>query len=76
MIKDGYKQNFETILDAAANGDLALVECTDKEGRPVITICAIYVDEEGMYNTVPLAKMFDGNPYLELTRRRNLPTCW
>ena len=66
MIQEGYKLNFETLKQAAANGDLALVECADHEGRPVITICAIYLDAEGMYNTVPLAKMFDGDPYEEL----------
>lgn len=66
MIQDGYKQNFQTLLDAAVNGDLCLMECTDQEGRPVIAICAHYVDEEGMHNMVPLAKMFDGDPYSEL----------
>ena len=66
MIKKGYKLNFETLLAAAINGDLALVECTDQEGRPVMTVCAVFMDDEGMYNTVPLAKLFDGNPYEEL----------
>ena len=66
MIKKGYKLNFETLLAAAINGDLALVECTAQEGRPVMTVCAVFMDDEGMYNTVPLAKLFDGNPYEEL----------
>jgi hypothetical protein len=65
-IQKGYQSNLETIIKAAKNGDLALVECTDKvTGNTVIAVCAIsYVD--GEYIISPLAKMFDGNPYEEL----------
>lgn len=67
MIQEGYKENFKTLLKAAENGDLALIECRDaKTGVDVIAICAVFNDNEGMCNTVPLAKMFDGNPYEEL----------
>jgi len=62
----GYKNNFETMKHAFANGDVALMECTDvATGKPVITICAVQTDQEGC-TFVPLAKMFDGNPYEEL----------
>lgn len=66
MIKEGYKHNFETLKVACRNGDLALLECTDKEtGKEVVTICAVQkVNNE--YIFTPLAKMFDGNPYEEL----------
>ena len=65
-IQEGYVKNFETLKRATNNGDLALMECTDKAtGRPVITVCAVQF-VEGEYEIVPLAKMFDGNPYEEL----------
>ena len=65
-IPEGYRQNFETLQRAQDNGDLVLVECTDtKTGKPVYTICAMQPDGDG-YLMVPLAKMFDGDPYKEL----------
>lgn len=65
-IPEGYKANFETLLKAAKNGDLALVECTDTlTSKPVFTLCAIG-HEGGEYAMSPLAKMFDGNPFDEL----------
>jgi hypothetical protein len=64
---DVYKANFDTLKKACRNGDLGLLEAQDaKTGKTVACICAIYRDEEGEYNMVPLAKMFDGNPYEEL----------
>ena len=65
-IPKAYSNNFATLQRAQDNGDLALVECTDAEtGKPVYTICAM--DRHGdEYVMVPLAKMFDGNPYEEL----------
>lgn len=65
-IPEAYSNNFATLQRAQDNGDLALVECTDvKTGRPVYTICAMQPEGDG-YMMVPLAKMFDGNPYEEL----------
>ena len=65
-IPDSHRHNFETLQCAQDNGDLALVECTDvKTGKPVYTICAMQRDGNE-YVMVPLAKMFDGNPYEEL----------
>lgn len=66
-IPKGYKKNLETLVEASDNEALCLMECTDKiTGKTVIVICATYVDEDNQYNSVPLAKMFDGNPYDEL----------
>lgn len=66
-IPKGHKTNFETLQRASDNGDLALMECTDREtGEPVYVVCAVYRDEQGFYNTVPMARMFDGNPYEQL----------
>ena len=65
-IPEAYSKNFETLKRAQDNGDLALVECTDAEtGKPVYTVCAMQHDGDG-YLIVPLAKLFDGNPYEEL----------
>jgi hypothetical protein len=65
-ISKGHKANFETLKKAADNGDLALMECVDaKTGKPVIAVCAVNrVGDE--FEFVPMAKMFDGNPYDEL----------
>lgn len=65
-ISKGHKANFETLKRAAANGHLALVECTDKKtGATVIAVCAIGRDGSD-YTVHPFARMFDGNPYDEL----------
>lgn len=70
-IAEGYKANLETIKRAADNKDLALMECTDaKTGEPVVVLCAVWRNDEGGFNMVPLAKLFDGNPYEEL-----IPPC-
>lgn len=68
MIKPGYKMNFETLKRAFTNGDVALVECTNKvTNKPVVALCAMsWDDEAGEYVIGPLAKMFDGDPYEEL----------
>ena len=64
-IAKGYVTNLETLIQAAKDDNLCLLECTDKDGNTVIAVCAVnFVD--GEYEMVPLAKMFDGNPYEEL----------
>ena len=66
MIPDGHKNNFKTLQEAFGNGDVALMECTDREsGEAVSVICAVH-REEGEFVLTPLAKMFNGNPYAEL----------
>lgn len=66
-IQEGYVKNLDMIIQAAKNGDTALMECTDAvTGQTVIALCAVYQDEQEQFNFVPLAKMFDGNPYEEL----------
>jgi hypothetical protein len=64
----GYLANFKTLSKAFANKDAGLVECTDVEtGKPVMVICAFsHYSATGEVTTVPLAKLFDGNPYKEL----------
>lgn len=65
-IANGYKANFETLQRAIKDGAALLMECYDATtGKPVIAICAANFDGKE-YQMVPLAKMFDGNPYEEL----------
>jgi hypothetical protein len=65
-IPKGYKHNLNIICKAAANDDLCILECNDaKTGEPVIVICAANRGEDEI-ELVPLAKMFDGNPYEEV----------
>ena len=64
-IPEGHSTNLDTIIHAAHNNRLCLLECTNKAGEPVITLCA--VNEVGdEFEFIPLAKMFDGNPFEEL----------
>jgi predicted kinase len=63
----GYKANLETLRKAFKANDIALLECTEKmTQKKVAVIVATFKDREGLINFVPLAKMFDGNPYDEL----------
>ena len=66
MIAKGYKTNFDTLCRAIRHGDVALMECNDaKTGQPVVVVCAVQT-EGGSFEMIPIAKMFDGNPYEEL----------
>ena len=63
-IATGYQQNYDVILRAARNGDLVLVDCQLKEsGDPVVVLCALSRREDDTIDIVPLATMFDDNPY-------------
>jgi hypothetical protein len=63
-IEKGYRQNFETLLLAAKNGDLALTDCWDTvEKKPVRMLTAISCDDDGEYIMSPLAVMVDCDPY-------------
>ena len=65
-IAPGHTKNFETLRKAFANGDVALLECTDVQtSKPVVTLCMVN-RTGGEYAMVLVAKFFDGNPYHEL----------
>ena len=67
MINKYYKHNFDTLVLAAKNDDLALMECTDAvTGEVVITICVVIELCTGEVDFMPVAKLFNGNPYEEL----------
>jgi len=62
-ILEGYKVNLETILRAGENGDLCIMEYTEREtGETAFLLCAAGWDGEG-YEITPLARMIDGNPF-------------
>lgn len=65
MIPDYVKRNFETIQEAVSNGDVAILECTDRNGKPVYALCAVNGGEEDV-TLVPLASLFTADPYSEL----------
>jgi hypothetical protein len=62
-IPDHARTNFDTLLRAASNGHLALMECTDAiTGEPRYVICA--VGREGTdYLFTPFGHLAEGNPY-------------
>lgn len=62
-IPEPYRRNFQTLLDAAADGNLALMECSDStSGVPRYVIVAVgRVD--GDYVMTPFGHLHDGNPY-------------
>jgi hypothetical protein len=63
----GHKANFNNLLRAAKNQDLALMQCTDAStGEPVATVCMVNRDAEGNVEFAPVAKLFNTNPYEEL----------
>ncbi|MCT9000183.1 DUF6117 family protein [Chelativorans intermedius] len=63
MIPDHIRANFQTLMRAAENGDLALMECSDAEtGAPRYVICAVGRNG-GEYLFTPFGHLAEGNPY-------------
>lgn len=57
------RANFQVLLSAAANGDLALMECADAvSGEPRFVICAAGRDGED-FLFAPFGYLAEGNPY-------------
>ena len=62
-IPDHARANFETLLRAAADGSLALMECADAlTGEPRYVICAVGCDGAEFVFT-PFGHLADGNPF-------------
>lgn len=60
--------NLETLVQAAKDGNLVLLECIDKTtGEIVAVLCACWFDGKE-YTFTPFAPMVNGDPY-----RRFLP---
>lgn len=66
-IPDHARTNFDTLLRAAASGDLALMECLDARSRkPRYVLCAVGCDREA-YLFTPFGHLAPDNafePYL------------
>lgn len=62
-IPDPVRTNFNTLLRAAGDGNLALMECLDAGTRePRYVLCAVGRDG-GDYVFTPFGHLADGNPY-------------
>ncbi len=70
-----FKANFTTLQKAFQNDDVCLVACTDTTGALVPTICMVNVLDDSI-ELVPVAKMFTGNPYDEVTPPMAAPRGW
>lgn len=71
VITKAAEASFETLRRAIVGGDACLTVCKDREhGSPVIAICAINTisahENSHEFEVVPIAKMFTGDPYVEL----------
>ncbi len=61
---NGYHNNFNTMMAAAGNGDLALVSAIRKaDNKPVALVCAMRRNADGSVTPVPFAVMVEGNPF-------------
>lgn len=62
-IPDHASRNFQTLLKAARNDDLALMECLDAETRELrYVLCAVGRDGED-YVFTPFGHLAPGNPF-------------
>ena len=62
-IPDHARSNFQTLLRAAADGNLALMEYADSaNGETRYVICAVGRDD-GAYVFTPFGHLADGDPY-------------
>ena len=67
MIPQPYRDNFNALLQAFSDGAACLLECHERAtGRPVYVICAVNLRGQN-YELVPFARLFDDNPYEQLT---------
>lgn len=60
----GHRTNFDTLRQAALNNDLALMDCRHRDtGEPIAVLCAANRLPRGEIGFVPLAMLFNNNPY-------------
>jgi hypothetical protein len=63
-IPQGHKRNFQTLVDAVQNGDVALMECELAATKEIVAvICAANRMPDGEIEFAPFAMLFNGNPY-------------
>ena len=60
----GHRTNFDTLRRAALSNDLALMDCRHRDtGEPIAVLCAANRLSRGEIDFVPLAMLFNNNPY-------------
>ena len=62
-LREGDRANFETLLLAAQNGDLAVVSAIRKSDKAQVALVCAMSKEGSDIRPVPLAVMVEGNPY-------------
>lgn len=62
-ILEGYRKNFDTLLEAFKNGDVALLEARRVSDGAVVALVTAIGHEDGEYVMTPFAVMIEGNPY-------------
>lgn len=62
-IPDHAHANFQTLLRAAADGNLALLECADAETGAVRYVISAVGRDGGEFLFTPFGHLADGNPY-------------
>lgn len=63
-LRKGDKANFETLLRAAAEGDLALISAIRKsDQKQVALVVAMQTNADESITPVPFAVMVEGNPF-------------
>ncbi|MFC7706193.1 DUF6117 family protein [Plastorhodobacter daqingensis] len=62
-IPDPVRANFDTLLRAAGDGNLALIECLDSGKREVRYVLCAVDRAGGDYVFTPFGHLADGNPY-------------
>ena len=67
-LRQADKDNFDTLCRAVRAGDIVLVDCTEiATGRSVSVVAATSrAPRRKKIDIVPLARLFDGNPYEQL----------
>lgn len=62
-IPDHHRANFQTLLHAAMDGNLALMECVEAiSGEPRYVVCAVGRSEEE-YLFTPFGHLHQGDPF-------------
>lgn len=62
----GYAKNLETVVRAAKDGRLAVLECQRRDTGKIVAVLVVISDDpekEGGFVFSPFAEMFDSNPY-------------
>lgn len=62
-IPEPYRHNFETLLRAAADGNLALMECTDAVSSVPRYVLAAVGRMGGDFAITPFGHLHEGNPF-------------